>query len=43
MGLMISLLIVVIIYFGISAMLSLKVSYVAFEKDNGPAAVKKQQ
>ncbi|OJD17767.1 hypothetical protein AJ78_02176 [Emergomyces pasteurianus Ep9510] len=43
MGLMAGLLFVMIIYVGLSALLSLKVSYAAFEKDNSPAAVKKQQ
>ncbi|OAX82413.1 hypothetical protein ACJ72_03241 [Emergomyces africanus] len=43
MGLMAGLLFVIIVYVGLSALLSLKVSYAAFEKDNSPAAVKKQQ
>lgn len=43
MGLMAGLLFVMIIYLGLSALLGLKVSYAAFEKDNSPAAAKKQQ
>ncbi|PGH00513.1 hypothetical protein GX51_05728 [Blastomyces parvus] len=43
MGLMGALLFGVIVYVALSALLSLKVSYAAFEKDNSPAAAKKQQ
>ncbi|EGE81195.1 hypothetical protein BDDG_04136 [Blastomyces dermatitidis ATCC 18188] len=43
MGLMGGLLFALVTYVGLSALLSLKVSYAAFEKDNSPAAAKKQQ
>ncbi|OJD10280.1 hypothetical protein ACJ73_09852 [Blastomyces percursus] len=43
MGLIGGLLFAVIVYVGLSALLSLKVSYAAFEKDNSPAAAKKKQ
>ncbi|PGH27870.1 hypothetical protein AJ80_00420 [Polytolypa hystricis UAMH7299] len=43
MGLIAGLLFILILYFGISALGSLKVSYAAFEKDTAPNAAKKQQ
>ena len=43
MGLLIGLLLLVILYVGISGLSSLQVSYAAFDKENGPAAQKKQQ
>ena len=43
MGLLVGLILVSILWVGISAVSSLKVSYAAFEKDMGPAAQKKVQ
>ncbi|PGH11488.1 hypothetical protein AJ79_04863 [Helicocarpus griseus UAMH5409] len=43
MGLAAGLLFTIILYVGFSALSSLKVSYAAFEKDNSPMAMKKQQ
>lgn len=42
MGLLVSLLLVSILWVGISAIASLEVSYGAFDKEMGPAAQKKQ-
>ncbi len=41
MGLMVSLLLLSILWVGISAISSLEVSYGAFDKEMGPAAQKK--
>jgi hypothetical protein len=43
MGLIALVVLMSILYAGISALSSLEVSYGAFEKDMGPAAQKKQQ
>ncbi|KAK2751914.1 hypothetical protein FQN55_008656 [Onygenales sp. PD_40] len=43
MGLVATLLFTLILYVGFSGLASLKVSYAAFEKDNSPTAMKKQQ
>ncbi|KAK2800041.1 hypothetical protein FQN50_008280 [Emmonsiellopsis sp. PD_5] len=43
MGLVAGLLFTLILYVGFSGLASLKVSYAAFEKDNSPAAMRKQQ
>ena len=43
MGLIVGLLLLSILYVGISAVSSLQVSYAAFDKEMGPAAQKKQQ
>lgn len=43
MGLTASLLLLFILYIGISAIAGLEVSYMAFSKEMGPAAQKKQQ
>ncbi|RDL41363.1 uncharacterized protein BP5553_01342 [Venustampulla echinocandica] len=43
MGILVSLLLLSILGVGISAISSLQVSYKAFDKENGPAAQKKQQ
>ncbi|KAK5010216.1 hypothetical protein LTR28_011203 [Elasticomyces elasticus] len=43
MGLVVSLLLLLILYVGISAISSVEVSYMAFNKEMGPAAQKKQQ
>ena len=42
MGLLVSLILLSILYVGISAVASLQVSYAAFDKEMGPAAQKKQ-
>ncbi|KAH6663670.1 BIG/ATPase V1 complex, subunit S1 [Halenospora varia] len=42
MGLLVSAILLSILYVGISAVSSLEVSYSAFDKENGPAAQKKQ-
>lgn len=43
MGLTISLLLFMILYVGISSIAGLQVSYMAFSKEMGPQAQKKQQ
>lgn len=43
MGLLVSLLLLSILWVGISAISSLEVSYGAFDKEMGPAAQKKSQ
>ena len=43
MGLMVALLLFIILYVGISAIAGLEVSYMAFSKEMGPQAQKKQQ
>ncbi|MCJ1226798.1 hypothetical protein MMC12_003452 [Toensbergia leucococca] len=43
MGLLVGFLLLAILYVGISGVSSLQVSYAAFDKENGPAAQKKQQ
>ncbi|KAK2803619.1 hypothetical protein FQN51_003381 [Onygenales sp. PD_10] len=43
MGLVATLLFTLILYVGFSGLASLKVSYAAFEKDNSPTAMRKQQ
>lgn len=43
MGLLVSLLLLSILWVGISAISSLEVSYGAFDKEMGPAAQKKAQ
>jgi len=43
MGLMAGFFFLLVVYVGIYALGSLKVSYAAFEKDNSPSSVKKQQ
>ena len=43
MGLLAMVFILSIAFVGVSALQSLQVSYAAFDKDNGPAAQKKQQ
>lgn len=43
MGLGVSILLISILYIGISAIAGLEVSYMAFSKEMGPAAQKKQQ
>jgi hypothetical protein len=42
MGLVVSFILVMILYVAISAVASIQVSYAAFDKENGPAAQKKQ-
>ena len=42
MGLLVSVILLSILYVGISAVASLQVSYAAFDKEMGPAAQKKQ-
>ncbi len=43
MGLMAGIFFLLVVYIGIYALASLKVSYAAFDKDNGPSSIKKQQ
>ncbi|EEH32964.2 hypothetical protein PAAG_09128 [Paracoccidioides lutzii Pb01] len=43
MGFLVALLFIIILYVGLSALLSLKVSYAAFEKDTSSTGAKKQQ
>jgi len=43
MGLMAGFFFLLVVYVGVSALGSLEVSYAAFEKNNGPSSVKKQQ
>lgn len=43
MGLSVSLLLFIILYVGVSAIANLEVSYMAFSKEMGPQAQKKQQ
>jgi hypothetical protein len=43
MGLIAGIIFLLILYFGISALSSLQVSYAAFTKDSGPGSTKKQQ
>ena len=43
MGLMVAIVLISILYVGLSALGSLNVSYAAFSKENGPAAVAKKQ
>jgi hypothetical protein len=43
MGLTVGLVLLLILYVGISALSSLQVTYGAFEKDSGPLAAKKSQ
>lgn len=43
MGLTVALLLFMILYVGISAIAGLEVSYMAFSKEMGPQAQKKQQ
>lgn len=43
MGLSVSLLLFIILYVGVSAIAGLEVSYMAFSKEMGPQAQKKQQ
>ena len=43
MGLLAGLILVSILYVGISAVASLQVTYSAFDREMGPAAQKKQQ
>jgi len=43
MGLTVTLLLLFMLYIGISAIAGLEVSYMAFSKEMGPAAQKKQQ
>ena len=43
MGLMVSLLLLGILYVGVSAIAGLEVSYIAFSKDMGPSAQKNKQ
>jgi hypothetical protein len=43
MGLIAGFLFLLIVYVGVSALGSLKVSYAAFDKVNGPSSTKKQQ
>lgn len=42
MGLLVSFVLVMILYVGITGVASLQVSYAAFDKEMGPAAQKKQ-
>ena len=43
MGFLVGILLLSILYVGISGVASLQVSYGAFDKENGPASQKKQQ
>jgi hypothetical protein len=43
MGLFVTLPLLMLLYIGLSALNSLKVSYYAFSREMGPAAQKKQQ
>lgn len=43
MGLSVAILLLTLLYIGISAISGLEVSYMAFSKEMGPAAQKKQQ
>ncbi len=43
MGIIVTIILLSILYVGISAVSSLEVSYGAFDKEMGPAAHKKQQ
>lgn len=42
MGILVSILLISILYVGVSGIASLQVSYSAFDKEMGPAAMKKQ-
>ena len=43
MGLLVASVLLMILYVAISGVSSLQVSYAAFDRENGPAAQKKQQ
>lgn len=43
MSLLVSLLLIIILYVGVSAIAGLEVSYMAFSKEMGPAAQKQKQ